>query len=297
MKKVLVLGTVSFNTMIYLDQFPQPRPQTVFSRGWHETLGGSGAGKALNLGKLGLDVTLHTLIGDDECGNKVRQYMARENINFIYDVDPLGTRRHVNLMDQAGGRISIFVANGTFDLPVELDETLFSQGDYVVLGLLNYCRRGIPLARKHGQEIWCDIHDYDGRNPYHQDFIDAADYLFMSSGAMPAYESFMTELIKGGKKLVVCTHGQDGSTALTADGQWIHTPIVPGYERRDSNGAGDSFFSGFMYGHAQGYATQKCLRLGAIVGGMCVTSLELAFPGLSPLKVERAYKKHYGVSA
>jgi sugar/nucleoside kinase (ribokinase family) len=297
MKKVLVLGTVSFNTMIYLDQFPQPRPQTVFSQGWHETLGGSGAGKALNLSRLGLDVTFHTLLGDDECGNKVRQYMARENLHFVYDVDPLGTRRHVNLMDQAGGRISIFVANGTFDLPIELDETLFSQGDYVVLGLLNYCRRGIPLAREHGQEIWCDIHDYDGRNPYHQDFIDAADYLFMSSGAMPDYESFMTELIKSGKKLVVCTHGQDGSTALTADGQWIHTPIVPGYELWDSNGAGDSFFSGFMYGHAQGYATYKCLRLGAIVGGMCVTSLELAFPGQSPLEVERAYKKHYGASA
>ena len=63
MTKILVLGGVSVNTMIYLDQFPQPTPQTVFSKGYHETIGSTGAGKALNLKKLGLDVTLHGLIG------------------------------------------------------------------------------------------------------------------------------------------------------------------------------------------------------------------------------------------
>ncbi|MGD9101685.1 MAG: carbohydrate kinase family protein [Anaerolineae bacterium] len=292
-KKTLVLGSVSFNTLIYLDEFPQPKSQTVFSKGFHETLGGSGAGKALNLGKLGLAVTFHSLIGDDEYGDKIKRYMAQEKMNFIYDVDPQGTRRHVNLMDQAGKRISIFIAYGTPDLPVSLDESLISQSDYVVLGLPNHYRRFIPLTQGHGKEIWLDIHDYDGVNPYYQDFIEAADYVFMSSDAMPDYKTFMEKLMDKGKKLVVCTHGRDGSTALTFDGQWIHTPIIPHYERKDTNGAGDSFFSGFLYGHSQGYPTQKCLRMGTIVSGMCITSFELAFPGLSAHKVERAYKKHY----
>ena len=39
MTNVFVAGDVTFNSLIYLDQFPQPKPQTVFSAGFHETVG------------------------------------------------------------------------------------------------------------------------------------------------------------------------------------------------------------------------------------------------------------------
>ena len=76
MKNILVLGGVSYNMMIYLGAFPQPEPQTVFSQGFHETVGSTGAGKALNLAKLGLDVTLHGMIGADDLGQKIRDYFS-----------------------------------------------------------------------------------------------------------------------------------------------------------------------------------------------------------------------------
>ena len=44
MKRVLVLGGVSYNTMIYVERFPQPEPQTVFSRRLHDTVGSTGTG-------------------------------------------------------------------------------------------------------------------------------------------------------------------------------------------------------------------------------------------------------------
>jgi hypothetical protein len=46
MKRILVLGGVSYNTMIYLDSLPSARPQTIFSQGLHETVGSTGAGNA-----------------------------------------------------------------------------------------------------------------------------------------------------------------------------------------------------------------------------------------------------------
>lgn len=76
MKQVLILGGVSFDTIVYLDSFPQARPQTVFSRRFHETVGSTGAGKALNLCKLGMSVTLHGLIGADFYGEQVRTYLG-----------------------------------------------------------------------------------------------------------------------------------------------------------------------------------------------------------------------------
>jgi sugar/nucleoside kinase (ribokinase family) len=296
MKKVFVAGDVTFNSLIYLDQFPQPKPQTVFSAGFHETVGGTAAGKALNLCKLGFDVTLHGLIGDDAPGERIRACFDTHDLSFIYDIDPQGTQRHVNLMDSAGRRISIYVAYATFDPEIDLArlETLLAGSDTVVLNLSNYCRRLIPLAQRHGKAIWCDVHDYDGVNEYHRDFIAGADFLQMSSDSMPDYRPFLEALIAGGKRLVICTHGKDGASALTAEGQWIETPALTGYPLRDSNGAGDSFFAGYMYGYAKNYTTPTCLRLGAICAGLCVTSSELVFPDLSPARLAQEYRQQYG---
>lgn len=296
MTKALVLGGVSVNTIIYLDKFPKPEPQTAFSKGYHETIGSTGAGKALNLKKLGMDVVLHALIGDDYYGQTIRTYLENAGVPFIYDIDPLGTQRHVNLMDDSGGRISIFFAYGTYEPGIDLSriEKLIPDSDYVVLNVINYCRTLIPLIKKYRKPIWCDIHDYDGKNGYHHDFIAAADYLFLSSDALPDYRTFMEAQIERGKKLVVCTHGTSGATALTAHRQWIETPIIPTYKRKDANGAGDSFFAGYLYGVSKGFPTDKCLRVSTIVAGLCVTSNELAYPQLNERLVAQEYRKHYG---
>src|SRR5947209_3336464 len=105
---VLVVGGVSYNLMLYLAELPGPGPQTIFARRHHETVGSTGAGKALNLVKLGMDVILHGVIGDDEQGAAIIRYLHAANVPFVHDHDPRGTQRHVNLMDLSGARISIF---------------------------------------------------------------------------------------------------------------------------------------------------------------------------------------------
>jgi sugar/nucleoside kinase (ribokinase family) len=297
MKKILVLGGVSFNMMIYLEQFPQPCAQTLFSQGYHETVGSTGAGKALNLTKLGFDVTLHGMIGDDEYGRNIRRFFANSNINFLNNIDPAGTKRHVNLMDKEGGRISIFINSGTFEPDVDWShlEPFIANTDLVVLNIVNYGRYAIPLLKKHGKEIWCDIHTYDGQEAYQRDFIDAADVLFFSSEDMVDYRPFMQEQIDDGKKLVVCTHGREGSTTFTADRQWIETPIIPAYDaaKVDTNGAGDAIFAGVLYGYANDFPVQKQLQFGTITAGLCVTAKELAHPDLNESLVASAHRQYF----
>jgi sugar/nucleoside kinase (ribokinase family) len=296
MTNVFVAGDVTFNSLIYLECFPQPIAQTVFSAGFHETVGGTAAGKALNLARLGLRATLHGLIGEDAAGQFIRQYLAREKLDFVYDVDPKGTQRHVNLMEDSGARISIYVAYATFEPEIDLERIAgcVAACDVVALNLSNYCRRIIPLAKQHSKPVWCDIHDYDGKNDYHRDFIAGADVITMSSDAMPDYRAFMEKLIADGKQLVICTHGRRGSTALPADGRWIETPAITSYAQKDTNGAGDAFFAGVLYGYARGDEIERCLRLGAITAGRCVTSSELFDPDLSAATIEAEYARHFG---
>lgn len=296
MTQILIVGGASFNTMIALDRFPEPQPQTLIARGFHETIGSTGAGKALNLRKLGMGVTLHAPIGDDRYGRLIADGLAAAGVTFLYDLDPAGTQRHVNLMDRDGRRISLFLVPGTFDLAFDRVrlEAHIRTCDYLVLNISNYCRTLIPAIRQQQKAIWCDIHDYDGANSYHQDFIEAADYLFLSSEALPDYRQFMAQQVARGKRLVVCTHGKRGATALSPAGEWIETPIVSRYSPVDTNGAGDAFVAGVLYGHTQGYRLRECLRLGAVVGGLCVTSAELAADDLSPARVAAEYLAEYG---
>ena len=68
MKNVFIAGGASFNSIIYLPDFPEPIPQTIHKCNYTETIGSTGSGKALNLAKLGFSVSLHAMLGDDRYG-------------------------------------------------------------------------------------------------------------------------------------------------------------------------------------------------------------------------------------
>lgn len=291
MEKVFVAGGASYNSIIRLEQFPEPIAQTIKDCSFNETIGSTGIGKALNLNKLGFDTTLHAFIGNDLYGEKIIEYLNKEKINFIYDFDDSGTERHVNLMDKNGERISIFVNKATYDPMVDIAEFTnhIKESDYVVLNIVNYVKKLIPLCKEYNKEIWTDLHDYDGKSQYYEDFIEASEYIFMSSNNLQDYRQTMIEFNKMDKKLVVCTHGNKGATALTNDGRWIETPIVAKYNMVDTNGAGDSFFSGFLYGFSKGYTVEKCMEFGAICGGLSITSEELVYQELSGDLLEKEY--------
>ena len=296
MKKVLIIGGTTFDSIIYLKNLPYPEPQTIHYAPFNETLGSTGAGKALNLTKLKVPTTLHSIIGNDECGAKIRKKLDECEVDFVYDHDPKGTERHVNIMSETGERISIFVTQSSSDLHLNKRriEQLIKDADVIVLNIIAYTKQLIPLIQKYKKPVWTDLHDYNPGNPYHQDYIEIANYIFVSSDNMYDYKPVMQQWMEKGKELVVCTHGKDGATALTKDGTWIETPIVQQYQFKDGNGAGDSFFSGFMYGFLKGKSTEESMKLGTICAGLCISSKELAFEELNENLLEEEYRKYFG---
>lgn len=296
MSRVLVLGGASWDTVIDLERFPDPRPHTLFSRGGREVVGSTGAGKALNLAALGIDVTFHAMLGDDAAGAQARAALARPGLRVLADVDPAGTERHVNLLDADGRRISIFWAYGSPE--PDYDEgrlvALLPGVDAVALNIVNASRRLIPALRRAGRPVWVDVHDWDGANGYHRDFVDAADVLFLSSDALSDPRGLVSRLVSEGKQAVVCTHGRHGATALTVEDGWLEVPIAPGFTRVDTNGAGDAFFSGVLWARLRGLSWAAALRVGTIVAGLCVASRELVHSGLSPERVAAEHRRAFG---
>jgi sugar/nucleoside kinase (ribokinase family) len=199
------------------------------------------------------------------------------------------------LMDENGDRISIFVTQSSDDLPIDMGriEKHIKECDIIVLNIIGYTKQLIPLIKKYNKPVWTDLHDYNAGNPYHEAYIKVADYIFVSSDNMSDYRTIMEKWMKTGKELVVCTHGKDGATALTKDGKWIETPIIKDYKFKDANGAGDSFFSGFLCGFLKEKSIEECLKLGTICAGLCITSKELAFGDLSEELLNKEYEKYF----
>lgn len=281
--RVTVLGGAAWNRMIHVERLPEGRGATIHPRWHHEAIGGAGAGKAMNLARLGVDVTLFAGIGQDDAGRRVREGLIAAGVNLRATDDPTGTAQHINLMDPTGGRVSIMLANGSPELAIDEDALAESMAgaDAVVVDLAPWTPRAMAIARASGPPLWTDLHDHDGTSSWHAPFIDAADVVFVSHDRLPDQRAFLSSLIKRGKRFAVCTMGGDGAIAVDADGRWYEVPAVPDVTVLDSNGAGDAFFGGTLFGVLEGVSLETALGYGARAAAIAITSTELASPELT----------------
>jgi acarbose 7IV-phosphotransferase len=286
--QVVVVGGASWNSMVYVDAYPTAAPATIHAQRWHETIGSSGAGKALNLARLGVPVSLHALIGNDEEGRRVRDALTAGGVDLVAPTAPGATTRHFNVMDRQGRRVSFLLAPTAGDaanaaeaaLDLDALEPRIAAADVVLLEIVDHARRVIPLALRHGKPIWTDLHSYDGVRSFERDFIDAAEVVFLSGDRIADPRPFMERTHADGARLVVCTLAEEGAIALTAAG-WHEIPPEPVEAVIDTNGAGDAFEAGVLFGELRGVPLPIALRMGARAAAHSVGSPELASVELS----------------
>ena len=192
--------------------------------------------------------------------------------------DPTGTAQHVNLMDPAGGRISIMLANGSPDLEFDARamRRSMAEADVMVVDLAPWTPRAVPVAVASGRAIWTDLHDHDGTSSWHAPFIDPAEVVFVSHDRLPDPGTFLGSLIDRGKRFAVCTMGAQGAIALDAERRWYEVLAEPDVEIVDTNGAGDAFVAGVLFGVLDGASLERALRYGAVAGALATTSRDLA---------------------
>jgi acarbose 7IV-phosphotransferase len=274
--RILVSGPVSWNQLVYVSQLPDARAQTLFAQEQWETLGGTSAGKSLHLTALGCDVVLHTLVAEDAVGERIESTLASAGVASVIEYGDGETERHLNLMTAAGERVSIYLSTpspradrgGAIDLALSAD-----------VAVVDLAASSLPLLspiRDAGIDIWTDLHDYDGQNPFHRPFLDAASYLFLNADGLSDPLEFMRARVSAGAKLVVCTLGAEGAVAVD-EGLTVHrVRAVPVERIVDTNGAGDAFFAGYLAAHLGGSSVGDSLAAGAAQASVALGTRHLA---------------------
>lgn len=283
MSKILVMGGTSYDTIIKLKKNPISKG-SFFAREVYERCGSTGTSKAVALKKLGADVTFHTLLGDDADGAKIRAYLKANGITYVSDLDPSGTDRHFNLLDDNGARISIFMPRSPE--PPQIDrprlEQLIADSDIIVLNIMEYNLPFIPLLQ--GKDVWTDLHDYLDTDPFYTPFIEAASHIFLSSDRLMDYRSTLKKLGQSGK-MIVATHGKEGSTAYWENR--FYEQDAHDFELLDSDGAGDNYFAGFLVEYLKKQNLERSLMTASVCGGLAIETRELVPPDLTYDMLER----------
>ncbi|WP_424446341.1 carbohydrate kinase family protein [Microbacterium sp. CH-015] len=275
--RVVVVGPASWNHLIELDQLPRPEPHMVFANRSVHTVGGTSAGKALNLAQLREGSELHALIADDQDGRRVRDALAAAGVT-LHAHPSSRTERHTNLMTPHGERLSIYVdtPSAAGQSTLHAVETALRGADVAVIDLSDL---GLTLLERRDcadwrANVWVDLHDYDGVSAYHDPFVTAADVVFMNDDRTNDPWELMSSCLRRGPRLAVCTRGAEGAIALNASGDRYEVHAEPTVVV-DTNGAGDAFMAGFLHASLSGADIGASLRQGATQATIALGSLHL----------------------
>ena len=196
---VLVSGLVNVETSVKVRKFPieyYPSDYPFFGVDSHI------AGVAYNLAKalttLGDDVDLLSFRGEDEEGNRIEREMRRDDISVHLFHSLKQTPVSVVLYDDDGRRQIYCDLKDIQEkqLQEENYEELLAKCDVVAACNISFNRPLLRRAKELGKMIATDVHVLsDIRDEYNQDFLRAADILFLSDEGLPcAPEVFLDQL-------------------------------------------------------------------------------------------------------
>lgn len=275
---ILVVGGCGVDTVVRVDRLAVPVGDSLGVPPIREQPGQTGGNVALGCRALGLSVKLIDFVGDDWAGSMLRERLARGGVDFEPLISPAGTRRAVNLVDRTGHRQSFYDGRDPDDLrmPGGFHRPHLQRARHVHLSISNFCRFLYDDIGALGLPVSTDLHDWDGRAEHQREFALRSDLVFLSAAkAGERVTDVMRGILRDGRaEAVVATAGASGAYVLVRGGaEPQHVPAAPPPAPvLDSNGAGDAFVCGFLYGRRRGLDAIGSARLGAVAGAHACTA-------------------------
>ncbi len=263
--------------LVHLDQFRM-------------TAAGTAAGTAVDLAKLGAQVTAMGAIGDDLEGRIVTELMEDHGVDVSRLVrDPAaGTQISILMIGEDGERHTVLVRRGPTHLGLEaLDRDVVAAADVLHVGgadilaepVLEPLAQLMAVARERGVKTTLDVLSVCDQNIREQlaPVLGQAQYFFPNEHQLAGLTGSddpetAIEILRGlGVENVVATLGGEGSIARGPQGE-ARVPALE-VEMVDSTGCGDAFVAGFIVAMANVWELESSVWLGAASAALAATGL------------------------
>ncbi len=286
---------VDFNPV---DYYCPLNESTTFKR----YLGGSPANIAVGLARLGKKCGFFARVSDDQFGTFVTDFFDKEGIDTSRIVrckngEKIGLT-FTEIKSETESSIVMY-RNEAADLKLEcedIDEEYIKDGAAVLISGVALAEspsreatlKAMQLAKKNNIPV-IFVLDYRAYNWKNKDEIAVYYSIVASNADMIIGSREEYDLLEGllgldgtdktsaahwqskGAKIVIVTHGKQGSTAYTNDGQDFSIKPFP-VKLLKSFGGGDGYTSAFLYSLFEGKEIIDCLEFGSASAAMLVAS-------------------------
>lgn len=264
------------------------QPETPFedTRDFHRYLGGSPTNVAVNIARLGGQSVLVASIGDDGLGNYIIRRLTEAGVNINYLATTQAYPTTSILVNRTTGTPGFIAYRGadcqiqSSQLPDELlgrsrilHTTCFGLSRQPArASILDAVKRAVRLEVQpsidlnYSEKIWPDraeaieaVSEFCHQGALVKVSQDDSDRLF---GPGLDHQQIFDRLHMMGAKKVCLTLGKAGAK-LSAKGQAIISlQALPLDKIMDATGAGDAFWSGFLFAYLQQLNDKKCMETG-----------------------------------
>ena len=301
MARIALVGLIDHDEVLHLDHLPLPGASAVISE-VSTSPGGTTANTAVALARLGEQVTLRAVVGDDPEGEILREGLAREGIDVATVTVRNGERtdRSVILLNTRTGERTILWQKGAMiGRGDTLDVLDLFDHDVVVLDMADEPLRrfltDLPAHTRPDVRLLGPItYIVDNAEPdaaqvaFRFDTITGTARQFFDLLAVESegelIETVQHRMPGNNLRAAIVTLGADGCLWITRDDHGY----VDGFrvETRDTIGAGDAHTAGVAFGMARRWTWPATCRFANAVAalGTTGTGAQGALPSLSEVE-------------
>jgi ribokinase len=269
---VIVVGSINVDLCAFIERLPGPG-ETVMGGTFVREQGGKGANQAVAAARLGAEVILIGMVGDDDLGRAARSKLADEGVNV--DAVQIGERHTgvAEILIDSHGENLIAVASGAND---ELDAALVGESlqqirasDAVVTSVLEVPSEAVAAAAAVAKDRgWQFILNPAPAATLSRELVSMCNLLTPNEHEVTKLGWGSPEdLLAAGAGSVVVTRGSQGAELFRPDSPMHPQPAFK-VDVTDTTGAGDAFTGSLAWALSSGSDLPAAVRTAAACAGL-----------------------------
>ena len=285
-KKILCMGAINMDMVMYLSHMPVPG-ESVVTDNFQTFPGGKGGNQASTAAKLGGNVTYFTKLGEDDFSKAlVKQQIefGTDMSHILYDIESTAGIAMIRVDETGQNSISFTPGANQLLTPedVKNHEELFENCDILLITMeisLDTVYEAIRMANEKNMTVILDPAPAPEKGIPKEiarmvDFVKPNETEAQVLTKIPVTNQSQAEqalkaLVEYGFKNPIITLGKEGAITYI-DGNICRIPI-PTVESVDTTAAGDVFLGAFATAYSKGKDYYECLKFATAAASLSTT--------------------------